>query len=133
MAPFPRVGFALWLTALVAIVPAGAQEGLTRRDLQGPVTVTVTLTTPPTPGAPLRAKIVLDTHSAALDGVALEQAVALRAPDGADVAPVAVEQATGGGHHREAVVVFPPRTGSGALWIVVRGVGGVAERRFVWE
>ena len=133
MALFPRVGFVLWLTALVAIVPAGAQEGLTRRDLQGPVTVTVTLTTPPMLGAPLRAKIVLDTHSAALDGIVLEQAVALRASDGADVAPVAVEQATGGGHHREAVVVFPPLTGSGALRIVVRGVGGVAERRFVWD
>lgn len=67
-----------------------------------------TLLPPSTPGAPVRVKIVLDTHSGALPGIALDQAVALRT-DGADVPPTAVEQATGGGHHREACWCSPLR------------------------
>jgi hypothetical protein len=127
-------------TAFVWIVlgvwPGGlteAQEGLTRRDTQGPVTVVVTLLHPSGPGTPIKAKVVFDTHSVALDGVAFEQAVAIRTADGAEVLPSAVEQASGSGHHREAVVVFPPSRQSGSVRIVVRNVGGVAERSFLWE
>jgi hypothetical protein len=108
-----------------------AQEALTRRDAQGPVTVVVTLMSLPRPGTPIRAKVVFDTHSVALDGVVFEQAVAIRTPDGAEVLPTAVEQAGGSGHHREAVLVFPPQLGS--VRIVVRNVGGVAERTFFWD
>jgi hypothetical protein len=110
-----------------------AQEGLTRRDTQGPVTVAVTLIHSPTPGAPIKARVVLDTHSAALDGVAFEQAVVIRTPDGAEVPPTSVEQASGSGHHREVVLVFPPSPQPGSLRILVRNVGGVAERTFSWE
>ena len=110
-----------------------AQEGLTRRDAQGSVTVVVTLLPASTPGAPIKAKVVLDTHSVALDGVAFEQAVVVRTPDGAEVPPTAVEQASGSGHHREAVLVFPPVAQPGPVRIVVRNVGGVAERTFTWE
>lgn len=110
-----------------------AQEGLTKRDAQGSVTVVVTLIPAPTPGAPIKAKVVLDTHSVALDGLAFEQAVAMRVADGAEVTPTGVEQASGSGHHREAVLVFPPSPQSGSVRIVVRNVGGVAERTFTWE
>jgi hypothetical protein len=118
----------VWLGGL-----SEAQEGLTKRDAQGPVTVVVTLIPSPTPGAPIKAKVVLDTHSVALDGVAFEQAVAIRTPDGAEAPPTAVEQASGSGHHREAVLVFPPSPQPGSVRIVVRNVGGVAERTFLWE
>ena len=57
----------------------------------------------------------------------------MRSPDGADIAPTAVEQATGSGHHREATLVFPPPAQAGPLKIVVKNVGGVADRSFVWE
>jgi hypothetical protein len=127
-------------TAFVWIVlgvwPGGlteAQEGLTRRDTQGPVTVVVTLLHPSGPGTPIKAKVVFDTHSVALDGVAFEQAVVVRTPDGAEVPPTAVEQASGSGHHREAVLVFPPVAQPGPVRILVRNVGGVAERTFLWE
>lgn len=110
---------------------AEAQEPLTKRDQQGPVAVVVTLMPPATPGAPIKAKIVLDTHSVALDAIALDQAVTMRT-DGAEVAPTAVEQATGSGHHREAVLVFPPAVQPGSVQIVVKNVGGVAERSFSW-
>lgn len=113
--------------------PAAAQDGLTKRDAQGLVTVDVTVVSPSAPGAPVKVKIVLDTHSAALDGVAFERAVAMRTPDGSEVPPVGVEQASGSGHHREAVLVFPPLPPAGSVRIVVRNVGGVPERTFTWE
>ena len=132
MRPFARIGVVTSLVALWAVGLTMAEEGLTRRDRQGPVTVTVTLLAPPTAGVPVRAKVVLDTHSVALDDVTLDQAVALRV-DGGDVAPTSVEQATGSGHHREAVVVFAPLAEPGSVRIVVKNVGGVVERSFAWD
>jgi len=128
-----RVGFALSLATLWTVWSSEAQDGLTKRDGRGPVTVVITLTAPPAIGVPVKAKVVLDTHSVALDGIAFEAVVAMRTPDGTDVAPVAIEQATGSGHPREAVVVFPPIAAPGAVRIVVKNVGGVAERSFSWD
>ncbi len=133
MRSFLGIGLILALVVLGAVGAAEAQQGLGKQDRQGPVTVAVTLTDLPVVGAPLKAKVVLDTHSVALDGIAFEQAVAIRTPDGTDVAPTAVEQAKGSGHHREAVLVFPPPASTGPLKIVVKNIGGVAERSFVWE
>lgn len=110
-----------------------AQEGLTKQDRQGPVTVAVTLPAPPAVGAPVKAKVVLDTHSVGLDGIAFEQVVAMRLADGTDIAPLAVEQARGSGHHREAVLVFPAMGQASPVRIIVKNVGGVAERSFLWE
>lgn len=122
-------------TAVVlwALAAGGAQDGLTKRDTRGPVTVAVTLGGPPAAGAALRFRLVLDTHSVNLDGIVLEQAVSLRAADGSAIAPTAVEDAKGGGHHREAVIVFPPPAQPGPVRIVVRDVGGIPERDFVLE
>jgi hypothetical protein len=87
------------------------------------VTVTATPVPSPTGDGPLRIKVVLDTHSV----------VALPTPDGGDLAPVAIEQAKGGGHHREAVAVFAAVGDTARLRLVVKGVGGVGERLFTWE
>lgn len=118
--------FLIWPLAV-----SEAQEGLTKRDQQGPVTVAVTLVTPPSADSPVRVTVVLDTHSVGLDGIAFDQAVAVRRADGRDVAPTAIEEASGGGHHRRAVLVFPAQ--AGPLRVVVKNVGGVAERSFVWD
>ena len=133
MRSFLRVAIVLAVLTLWAVGLSEAQDGLTKRDRQGPVTVTVTLTAAPAVGEPVNAKVVLDTHSVGLDGIAFDQAVAIRTYDGADLAPTAVERATGSGHHREAVLVFQPVASAGTLRIVVKNVGGVAERSFVWE
>jgi hypothetical protein len=77
--------------------------------------------------------VVLDTHSVGLDRIAFETAVVLRGPDGVEIAATAVEQLKGSGHHREAVLVFPPVSRPGTGRIVVKNVGGVAERVFEWE
>jgi hypothetical protein len=124
--------FVLSLGILAGFGPSEAPDQLTKRDQQGPVTVAVTLMPPATPGAPLKVKVVLDTHSVGLDGIVLDRAVAIRT-DGTELQPTAVEQAGGGGHHREAVLVFPPLLQPGPVRIVVKDVGGVAERSFSWE
>lgn len=129
-----RVGVVLVL-ALVVLWGAGvsrAQNGLTQEDRQGPVTVTVTLTAPPVDLTPVRAQVSLDTHSVMLDKIRFEDAVAMRNPEGIDIRPSGVEQVKGSGHHREAVVVFPPIAQGGRLRIVVKNVGGIPERLFIW-
>jgi len=87
------------------------------------VTVAITLAAPPVSGSPVTVRVVLDTHSVGLDGVAFERVVALRKPDGNDEAPAAVEQPSGSGHHREAVVVFPAIEGATEVRIIVRDGG----------
>jgi len=112
---------------------AEGQEGWTKQDRQGPVSVALTLTPPPEAGAPVKVKIVLDTHTLALDEIKFEEAVVLRTPEGTDISPTAVEQATGSGHHREAVLLFPSLAPAGEVRLIVKNVGGVAERNFSWE
>jgi len=123
---------ALALVLLIggSVVSASAQSSLTKRDGQGPVGVVVTLIEVASSGT--KAKVVLDTHSVSLDGIAFDRAVRLRTPDGTEIAPVAVEGASGAGHHRQAVVVFPSVDGATAVLIVVKDVGGIAERAFRW-
>lgn len=128
-----RVGLALTIAILWAVGIPEAQEGVTKRDRRGPVTVAITLTSLPAIGTPIKLKVSMDTHSVTLDDIAFEEVVVLRTPAGPDLAPTAVEQVTGGGHHRQAVLVFPPLAQAGELRIVVKNVGGVAERSFVWE
>jgi hypothetical protein len=111
---------------------AAAAQDLTQSDRQGPVLVTVTLSTAPTAGKPIVVKVALDTHSVELDGIAFDSAVTLRRPDGAETAPTAVD-VKGAGHHREATLGFAPVHQPGPVQIVVRDVGGIAERRFTWD
>jgi len=92
----------------------------------------VTLMEPSTSG--IKARVVFDTHAGSLDSIAVEQSVTLRRADGADVAPVRVEPVPGGGgHHRQAIVVFPAAAEPGEVRIVVKNVGGIAERMFRWS
>ena len=126
-----------WSGAIVLLMAlaatAAADETLSRQDRQGPVTVTATLIPAVAAGGPLRVKVALDTHSVPLDGLAFETIVAMRVPDGTEVAPAAVEQMKGGGHHREALVLFTEHAASGELRVVVKNVGGVGERIFTWQ
>jgi hypothetical protein len=126
-----RVGVALAILAMMG--RTDAQPSLTQRVGQGAVTVAVTLAAPPQVGVSIRATVALNTHTIALDGIAFERAVVLRTPGEVEVVPTGVEGATGGGHHRQAVVSFPPVTQPGTVRIVVKNVGGIGERSFTWE
>jgi hypothetical protein len=131
-------GFLLLWTGIVGVllvlaVNAVAAEpvALSREHRRGGVTVTATLLPPVTAEGPLRVKVVLDTHSVSLDDLAFERIVALRAADGSEVSPTAIEEATGSGHHREAIVVLAAITNP--VVIVVKNVAGVTERSFSWD
>jgi len=79
-------------------------------------------------------RVTLDTHSVNLDGYRFEEIVRLRDGRGGEQAPVAVEGAEGGGHHRQATVRFAwPDPKPGELELVVKGVAGVPERVFRWS
>ena len=134
MKPVAAVAMLLVLMPVLAVsTPAAlAQESLRKVDRQGPVTVSATLLVPPAAGIPIKVRVALDTHSVDLDGVAFESNVALRRPDGSEVAAT-VEQVTGSGHHRTAVLAFPAPGDVAQIRVVVKNVGGIAERIFTWE
>jgi hypothetical protein len=126
------IAVAVSIVSSILVGGAWAQSGLTKQDRQGSVTVAVTPTEPIAVGEPLKFRVVLDTHSVNLDGIAWERAVVLRSADGSELAPTTIEQTKGSGHHREAVFLFPPVTGRAEVSVVVRNVGGVEERSFTW-
>ena len=129
-----RTGVVVALATLLGPGLVIAQQSLAKRDGQGPVAVTVTVIEASGTGGPVKVKVSLDTHSVSLDGIKFEEVVALGGPDGAAIAPTAAEQATGAGHHREAVLAFPPLPADAReVRITVRNVGGVGERTFAWN
>ena len=78
-------------------------------------------------------RVVLDTHSVNLNGYRFEEVVRLRDGKGSELAPTAVENPQGGGHHRSATVRFAwPEPRPKSLELVVKGVAGVPERLFRW-
>jgi hypothetical protein len=109
---------------------AQSDQAFTQRVQGGGVTVAVTWMKEGGPDPAF--KVVLDTHSVKLDGYQWEKIVSLRGRDGATVSPAAAEQASGSGHHREAILRFPAGSADGAIEVVVAGVAGVQERLFRW-
>lgn len=98
----------------------------------GGVTAKVTLLT--TKGNDeVRFQLVLDTHSVNLDEYDLKSIVVLRDEAGRSYAPLAVE-ATGGGHHRQATLVFPKAARDAKrVELVIKDVAGIKERTFRWD
>jgi hypothetical protein len=121
------IAVAVWMSATAA----AADPALSQQDRRGPVTVAVTLL-PDEAGGAMRVKVVLDTHSVDLDRIELREAVVLRRDDGRDVAATGIEEAQGGGHHRQATLVFPPLA-DGPVLVVVKNVGNIPERVFRWD
>jgi hypothetical protein len=118
---------------LVASVSfAVVAPGLTHSNLGGGVTVKVTYLVPPTAGE-TRFEVVLDTHTANLEGYDLKQLAMLRDETGKTYEPIRIEN-KGSGHHREVIVVFPEFTsGAKQFELVVKGIAGVKERTFRWD
>ena len=108
-----------------------AKATLTQTDRRGPVTVIATFTPAGSAGEPIRFTLKLDTHSVDLDGYQFDAIALLRDASGREVKATGVEKATGSGHHREATLLFPSQ--DGPFDLIVKGVGGVAERTFRWE
>lgn len=132
----------LWLAVLVVIGVAGwageglaasvAQAKLSQQIAGGSVTVAATLLKDQAEATAI--KLVLDTHAGSLDGYRFEAIATLRDDSGKTYPVEAVEQASGGGHHREAVLRFgkvSPQAKS--IELLVKDVAGVKERLFGWS
>ena len=132
----------VWLAVLVVVAVAGwaeaglaattAQAKLSQQVAGGGVTVAATLLKDQAEATAI--KLVLDTHSVNLDGYKFEAIATLRDDTGRTYPVEAVEQASGGGHHRQAVLRFgkaDPQAKS--LELIVKDVAGVKERIFRWN
>ncbi len=108
-----------------------AKANVTQTDRRGPVTVIATFTPAGSAGEPIRFTLKLDTHSVDLDGYQFDAIAFLRDGSGREVKATGVERTSGSGHHREATLVFSPQ--EGPIELLVKGVGGVAERAFRFD
>lgn len=128
----------LFLAAVLLSV--NAREGwsdtgdLSRSDNQGPVMVTATYLPPDKTTDELRFTVRLNTHSVALDQFRSADLVFLRFDDGAEHKSLGAAR-QGGGHHVTDVLRFagPVPKGAGEMTLIIRNLGGVAERTLQWK
>jgi hypothetical protein len=115
-----------------ALAASAVQAKLSQQVAGGGVTVIATLLKEQADATAV--KLVLDTHSVNLDGYKLDAIAALRDDAGKTYPVVAVEQASGGGHHRQAVLQFGKVSAEAkTIELVVKDVAGVKERIFRWS
>lgn len=109
-----------------------AAPGLTRTHSGAGVTVKVTYLNPKETES-IRFEVVLDTHSANLDGYDLKTLALLRDETGKELQPTQVEN-KGSGHHREIILIFS-KSSSGAkrLDLMIKDIAKVKERSFSWD
>jgi hypothetical protein len=113
--------------AFAAVVP-----DMTQIVAGGGVTAKVTYLNPKSNDDP-RFQVVLETHSVNLDAYDFKNITIVRDDAGKIYSPVGVET-KGGGHHREATLVFPNLSrDANRVELVVRDVAGVKERTFRWD
>jgi len=99
---------------------------------EGAVTVKVTPLELSAGSAAWRFAVVFDTHVAPLNDDVL--AVATLTGAGKQVRPAHWEGDKPGSHHRKGVLQFDAiKPAPSSVTLAIRGVGGVAERRFEWK
>ncbi len=115
-----------------ALAASSPQAKLTQQVAGGGVAVTATLLKDQ--GEVTAVKIVLDTHSVNLDGYKFDGIAMLRDDSGKTYPVEAVEQASGSGHHRQAVLRFGKVAPEAkTIELIVKDVAGVKERTFRWS
>lgn len=131
-----QMGFGILILGVVLAGSASldrveAQVGAKQSVRGGGITVAVTPLNEP--GDAPTFLVSLDTHSVNLDVYKFNAIVRLRDGRGGELAPTAVKDAEGGGHHRSATVRFAwPEPKPERLEIVVKGVADMPERVFRW-
>jgi len=79
-------------------------------------------------------KLALDTHSVNLHGYTFDALATLRDDSGKIYPVVAVEQVSGGGHHRQAILRFAKVAPEAkTMELIVKDVASVKERTFRWS
>ncbi len=130
---------AIFLAAMLLAVGnarAGGSDtkGLSRSDSQGPVTVTATCMPPDKTTDEIRFIVKLNTHSVDLDRYQLGSFAFLRFDDGKEYKSLgAMRQGTG--HHVVETLRFkgPVPKRAGEMTLILRDLGGVAERTLQWK
>jgi len=84
--------------------------------------------------------VAMDTHAVDLDGYDLRQLAVLHIDQEQEIRPTSWN-APSGGHHRNGTLSFPATTASGSpvigsdthiIKLLIRNVGGIPERTFLW-
>lgn len=131
-----KIGIAACLAlVLVSLGCSVGEKGnpLTQTSSEGPVTVAVTPKQLAASADTWEFEIALNTHSVELDHD-LTQISTLTGSDGQSYGPGVWQGDGPSGHHRSGVLRFQvPATAPEAVDLTIRGVGGVAERRFRWS
>jgi hypothetical protein len=123
-------GVMSWSGEVFAASAVGAK--LSQQVAGGGVTVAATLLRDQ--GETTAIKLVLDTHSVGLDGYKFDEIAILQDDTRRSYPVVAVEQASGGGHHRQSVLRFGKVSPEAkTIELVVKDVAGVKERIFRWS
>ena len=129
----------LFLAAVLLIsinARAGSSEtkGLSRSDSQGPVMVTAAYIPPEKATDEIRFKVKLDTHSVDLDQYRLEDLAFIRFDGGEGKKSLGITR-QGNKHHITNILRFagPVSKGAGEMTLIIRNVGGVAERTLKWK
>ena len=137
----------LFMTTFLWVFQAEAQPtkaSLKKRNRAAAVTVEVVYLNPieKIEKGKLVFDVTMDTHSVDLDQYAMEKISQLRNDKGREMMATAWDGPAGGGHHRSGKLIFPDGDGSGKLLIstetkfielVIKGIGGEAERTFRWN
>lgn len=127
-----------WSVGATAVADEGnkgviAQAGARQSNNEGQVTVQVTPQEVSAKAATWRFAVQFDTHVKALNEDLLVAAL-LSDGHGHEEAPAAWEGDPPGGHHRRGVLLFKPMVPTPAsITLRIQGVGGVAERSFIWS
>ena len=113
---------------------ASSEAGLTKTKEEASVAVEVTPLNLADPSATqLDFQIALNTHSVDLS-YDLTSIAALRNDAGEEVKPVKWDGPAGGGHHVSGILSFPTLKNRGqSMTLILRGIAGVAERKFTWK
>ncbi len=116
-----------------ALAASADQSGKVSQQVAGGG-VTVIATLLKDQGEATAVKLVLETHSVNLDGYKWEAIATLRHENGRTYPVEAVANASGGGHHRQAVLRFGKLSPEAkTIELIVKDVAGVPERTFRWS
>ncbi len=115
-----------------AAIGAGGADQATQQVAGGGVTVTATLVKGQADATTVQ--LAFNTHSVNLDAYNFTDLATLR-DDSGKVYPIqAVEKASGGGHHRQAVLQFAKLNANvKTIELDVKDVAGVKDRIFRWD
>lgn len=133
-----RAAGILFLAAIILVFSAqqgrSDAKGLSRSDDQGPVMVAATYVPPEGTTNEIRFTVRFNTHSVNLDRYRSEDLVFLRFDDGKEHKSLGAAR-QGGGHHVTDTLRFagPVPQGAREMTLIIRDLGGVAERTLTWK